>query len=56
MIFTGLRLGTAFGANKYKVCYSADKNQLVFVNSQDNSERVLSMDDMIFKEYTPDMF
>lgn len=49
-------LGTAFGANEYKVCYSADKNQLVFVNSQDNSERVLSMDDMIFEEYTPDMF
>ena len=56
MIFTGLRLGTAFGANKYMVCYSADKNQLVFVNSQDDQERVLSMDDMIFKEYTPDMF
>lgn len=49
-------LGTAFGANKYKVCYSADKNQLVFINSQDNQERVLSMDDMIFKEYTRDMF
>lgn len=49
-------LGTAFGANKYKVCYSADKNQLVYINSQDNQERVLSMDDMIFKEYTRDMF
>ena len=49
-------LGTAFGANKYKVCYSADKNRLVFINSQDNQERVLSMDDMIFKEYTRDMF
>ena len=49
-------LGTAFGANKYKVCYSADKNQLIFINSQDNQERVLSMDDMIFKEYTRDMF
>ena len=49
-------LGIALGANNYKINYAEDKNQLVFVYSQDNSERVLSMDDMIFEEYKPGMF
>lgn len=49
-------LGITLGANKYKVNYSAEKNQLVFVNSTDDQERVLTMDDLIFEEYTPGMF
>lgn len=49
-------LGITLGANNYKVYYSAEKNQLVFVNSMDDSERVLSMDDLNFEEYKPDMF
>lgn len=49
-------LGITLGANNYKVCYSEEQKQLVFVNSLDNSERALSTDDLIFEEYKPDMF
>ena len=49
-------LGITLGANNYKVCYSEEQKQLVFVNSLDDSERALSMDDLIFEEYKPDMF
>ena len=49
-------LGITLGANNYKVNYSAEKNQLMFVNSTDDQERVLTMDDLLFEEYTPGMF
>ena len=49
-------LGITLGANKFKIYYSAEQKQLVYVNSLDDSERALTMDDLIFEEYKPDMF